>query len=71
MPSTAPPRRFPAIPATNYDGVPRPALRYLAWNVGRKDRFEDGFCIFQGAFIPFAPTRAEREAEDQGIRTRP
>lgn len=120
--------RIPAIPATNYGGVPRPALRYLAnhnplqvldfgpqvrpgdssgiitiepplqgtqsygilvpqadadgadlaglksvyqqvpigsylaWNVGRKDRFEDGFCIFQGAFIPFAPTRAEREA---------
>jgi len=120
--------RVPAIPATNYGGVARPALRYLAnhnplqvldfgpdyragdssgvvsiepprmgtqsygilvpqadadgadiagvrsvyqqapigtymsWNVGRRDRFEDGFCIFQGAFIPFAPTKVEREA---------
>lgn len=120
--------RIPEIPATNYDGVPRPALRYLAnhnplqvldfgpdyragdssgvvtieppragvmsygirvpqadadgadlggirsvyqqapigsymaWNVGRKDRFEDGFCLFQGAFMPFAKTKAERMA---------
>ena len=39
-----------------------PIGSYMAWNVGRKDRFEDGFCLFQGAFIPFAGTRAEREA---------
>ena len=39
-----------------------PIGSYMAWNVGRKDRFEDGFCLFQGAFIPFARTRAEREA---------
>jgi len=39
-----------------------PIGSYMAWNVGRKDRFEDGFCLFQGAFIPFAATRAEREA---------
>ena len=123
--------RIPEIPATNYGGVARPALRYLAnhnplqvldfgpdyragdssgvitieppragvmsygirvpqadadggdiggirsvyqqapigsymaWNVGRKDRFEDGFCLFQGAFMPFAKTKAERmEAGD-------
>jgi hypothetical protein len=37
----------------------------MAWNVGRKDRFEDGFCLFQGAFMPFAKTKAERmEAGD-------
>lgn len=39
-----------------------PIGSYMAWNVGRRDRFEDGFCLFQGAFIPFAATRAEREA---------
>jgi hypothetical protein len=39
-----------------------PIGSYMAWNVGRKDRFEDGFCLFQGAFIPFARTRAERDA---------
>jgi hypothetical protein len=38
-----------------------PIGSYMAWNVGRKERFEDGFCIFQGAFIPFARTKAERE----------
>ncbi len=38
-----------------------PIGSYMAWNVGRKDRFEDGFCIFQGAFIPFARTKEERE----------
>jgi hypothetical protein len=120
--------RVPSVPATNYGGVARPALRYLAannplqvldygpgfnagdssgvvtfeppragtqsygilvpqadadgadlggvrsvyqqvpigsymsWNIGRRDRFEDGFCIFQGAFLPFAPTKVEREA---------
>lgn len=120
--------RIPEVPATNYGGVPRPALRYvgannplqvldfgpgyragdssgvisieppkpgvrsygilvpqadadgadldgvksvyqqapigsyMAWNIGRKDRFEDGFCLFQGAFLPFAATKAEREA---------
>ena len=120
--------RIPEIPATNYGGTARPALRYLAnnnplqvldfgpeyrpgdssgvvtieppragvmsygvrvpqadadgadvagvrsvyqqapigsymgWNVGRKDRFEDGFCLFQGAFMPFAKTKEERVA---------
>ena len=39
-----------------------PIGSYMAWNVGRKDRFEDGFCLFQGAFIPFARTKAERDA---------
>jgi hypothetical protein len=123
--------RLPAVPATSYSEVARPALRYLAvhnplhvldygplyrpaetsgvitvepprastaaygvlvpqvdadgndvggvrslhvrvplgtytgWNLGRKDRFEDGFCSLQGSFIPFALTRQERlEAKD-------
>jgi hypothetical protein len=120
--------RFPAIPATAYGGVERPAMRYLGvvnplhpldfgpgykagessgvisveppgiasasynilvpqvdadgidlagirdvylqapigtytgWNLFRKDRLEDGFCTFSGSFLPFAATKAEREA---------
>ena len=38
-----------------------PIASFLSWNVGRKDRFEDGFCLFQGAYIPFAKSKAERE----------
>jgi hypothetical protein len=38
-----------------------PIGSYMAWNVARPGRFEDGFCIFQGAFVPFARTKAERE----------
>jgi hypothetical protein len=123
--------RFPAVPATNYSEVSRPAMRFLGvhnplhvlhygplyrpadtsgvitvepprvstasygvlvpqvdadgndaggvrslyvevplgtytgWNLGRKDRFEDGFCSLQGSFVPFAPTRQERlDAKD-------
>lgn len=120
--------RFPPIPANEYGGVPRPAVRFLrvhnplhvldfgprynaadssgiitvepprvgtasygvlvgqvdadgndlagirsvalqvpigtytGWNLGRADRFEDGFCSLQGSFIPFARSRAERMA---------
>lgn len=39
-----------------------PIGTYTGWNLGRADRFEDGFCSLQGSFIPFASTRAEREA---------
>jgi hypothetical protein len=39
-----------------------PIGTYTGWNTGRKDRFENGFCNLQGSFIPFAATRAEREA---------
>jgi len=28
--------------------------------LGRRDRFEDGFCSLQGSFIPFARTKQER-----------
>jgi CRP-like cAMP-binding protein len=31
-------------------------------NLGRRDRFEDGFCSLTGSFIPFARTKEERLA---------
>jgi Alpha/beta hydrolase domain len=37
-----------------------PIGTYTGWNLGRTDRFENGFCSLQGSFIPFAPTRQER-----------
>lgn len=39
-----------------------PVGTYTGWNLGRKDRFENGFCNLQGTFIPFARTKAERDA---------
>ena len=39
-----------------------PIGTYTGWNLGRAGRFEDGFCSLQGSFVPFARTRAEREA---------
>ncbi len=39
-----------------------PVGTYTGWNVGRADRFEGGMCNLQGSFIPFAPTKAAREA---------
>ena len=42
-----------------------PLGTYTGWNLGRKDRFEDGFCSLNGSFIPFAATKQERlEAKD-------
>jgi hypothetical protein len=32
------------------------------WNLGRPDRFEDGFCSLTGSFVPFARTKEERLA---------
>jgi Alpha/beta hydrolase domain len=37
-----------------------PIGTYTGWNLGRKDRFEDGFCSLAGSFVPFAHTRQER-----------
>src|SRR5215831_12060842 len=37
-----------------------PIGTYTGWNLGRHDRFEDGFCSLQGSFIPFARTKRER-----------
>ena len=39
-----------------------PIGTYTGWNLGRKDRFENGMCNLQGSFIPFASTKAERIA---------
>jgi hypothetical protein len=39
-----------------------PVGTYTGWNLGRKDRFENGLCNLQGSFIPFARTRANRLA---------
>jgi len=39
-----------------------PVGTYTGWNVGRAGRFEGGMCNLQGSFIPFAPTKAAREA---------
>jgi hypothetical protein len=39
-----------------------PIGTYTGWNLGRKDRFENGLCNLQGSFIPFAAMRAERLA---------
>jgi hypothetical protein len=39
-----------------------PVGTYTGWNLGRKDRFENGMCNLQGSFIPFASTKAERIA---------
>jgi hypothetical protein len=39
-----------------------PIGTYTGWNLGRADRFEDGFCSLQGSFVPFAETKSERLA---------
>jgi Alpha/beta hydrolase domain len=39
-----------------------PIGTYTGWNLGRKDRFENGMCNLQGSFIPFASIKAERIA---------
>ena len=39
-----------------------PIGTYLGWNLFRAGRLESGMCNLQGSFIPFAKTKAEREA---------
>ena len=39
-----------------------PIGTYTGWNLFRAGRLEGGMCNLQGSFIPFAATRAEREA---------
>jgi hypothetical protein len=39
-----------------------PIGTYTGWNLGRRERFEDGFCSLTGSFIPFARTKQERLA---------
>jgi Alpha/beta hydrolase domain len=60
------------VPQVDADGIDLAGIRsvfvqvpigtYTGWNLGRKDRFENGLCNLQGSFIPFATTKAEREA---------
>jgi Alpha/beta hydrolase domain len=37
-----------------------PIGTYTGWNLFNRSFYEDGFCTLQGAFIPFARTKAER-----------
>jgi len=39
-----------------------PIGTYTGWNVNRAGYLEGGMCNLQGSYIPFAPTRAAREA---------
>ncbi len=39
-----------------------PVGTYLGWNLFRAGRLEGGMCNLPGSFIPFAATRAERDA---------
>ena len=39
-----------------------PIGTYTGWNLFRAGRLEGGLCNLQGSFIPFAATRAERDA---------
>jgi hypothetical protein len=39
-----------------------PIGTYTGWNLGRKDRFENGMYNLQGSFIPFASTKVVRPA---------
>ena len=60
------------VPQVDADGIDLAGVRdvylgapigtYTGWNVFRPDLFEGGFCNFNGSFVPFAATRAEREA---------
>ncbi|MEJ1974954.1 MAG: alpha/beta hydrolase domain-containing protein [Acetobacteraceae bacterium] len=59
-------------PQVDADGNDIPGIRsvfeqvpigtYLGWNLFRAGRLEGGMCNLQGSFIPFAATRAQREA---------
>jgi hypothetical protein len=45
-----------------------PIATYTGWNLGRRDRFEDGFCSLTGSFVPFARTKQERlDAGDERL----
>ena len=60
------------VPQVDADGIDIGGIRdvylrapigtYTGWNLFAEGRFEDGFCIFSGSFVPFAATRTEREA---------
>ncbi len=60
------------VPQVDADGIDVGGVRdvylgapigtYTGWNAFRPELFDGGFCNFQGSFIPFAGTKAEREA---------
>ncbi len=65
-------RYNPLVPQVDTDGndiggvrnlyVQVPIGTYTGWNLFRDDWFTNGFCTLAGSFIPFAATKAEREA---------
>jgi hypothetical protein len=65
-------RYNPLVPQVDTDGndiggvrnvyVQVPIGSYTGWNLFRDDWFTNGFCTLSGSFIPFAATKAEREA---------
>lgn len=63
------------VPQVDADGIDVGGVRdvylgapigtYTGWNTFRPELFDGGFCNFQGSFLPFASTKAERiEAAD-------
>jgi len=60
------------VPQVDQDGIDIAGVRnvylgapigsYTGWNSFKPELFEAGFCNFQGSFIPFAATKAERNA---------
>ena len=60
------------VPQVDADGIDLAGVRdlyvrvpigtYTGWNSFRPDRFRGNFCNFSGSFVPFAATRADREA---------
>lgn len=69
----APLIEYPAlVPAVDPDGNTRAGIRmpelqvplatYTGWNLRRAGFGEGGFCIATGSYLPFAATRAQREA---------
>ncbi len=60
------------VPQVDADGIDLAGVRdvyvrapigtYTGWNAFRPDRFRGNFCNFSGSFVPFAATKAEREA---------
>lgn len=60
------------VPQVDSDGIDLAGVRdtyvqapigtYTGWNSFRPDRFEGNFCNFNGSFVPFAATKAERVA---------
>ena len=60
------------VPQVDADGIDLAGVRdvylqapigtYTGWNSFRPELFQGGFCNFNGSFVPFAATKAERDA---------